>query len=206
MTMTDTVLFVKETRTCEYVLVIHTPRLCGEPGFKSRLEQMPEAAIRCREVVDDVESVDPSLPDAPFPYKRPSRQPIPSPQRPPAGAAEDGGNKDVTKDAMDRAQDTAKLLRKALESILRGGADVGVVVPQGEQGVQGEQGGEFFFTIDTDTQEVVMEDDDSEGETIASGQGTTIEEALRAAGFKIRGQKLSEEDEKEKQGQGRDEL
>ena len=35
MTMTDTILFVKETQTCHYVLHIATPRLCGEPGFRS---------------------------------------------------------------------------------------------------------------------------------------------------------------------------
>lgn len=53
MTMTDTIMFVKETRTCEYVLVIHTPRLCGEPGFKSQLDQVPETEIQCREVLND---------------------------------------------------------------------------------------------------------------------------------------------------------
>ncbi|KAK2466989.1 hypothetical protein APHAL10511_001247 [Amanita phalloides] len=51
MTMTDTILFVKEAKTCSYVLVIHTPRLCGEPGFKSRLDSNDEAQIHCREIV-----------------------------------------------------------------------------------------------------------------------------------------------------------
>ncbi|TFY76745.1 hypothetical protein EWM64_g7273 [Hericium alpestre] len=50
MTMTDTILLVKESKTCHYILVINTPRLCGEPGFKSRLDQREEALIRCREV------------------------------------------------------------------------------------------------------------------------------------------------------------
>ena len=56
--MTDTILFIKETQTCHYVMVIHTPRLCGEPGFKTRLEQRDEAFIRCREVVDDESAAD----------------------------------------------------------------------------------------------------------------------------------------------------
>jgi len=50
--MTDTILFVKETKTCSYVLVIHTPRLCGEPGFKSLRDNGEESLIQCREVSD----------------------------------------------------------------------------------------------------------------------------------------------------------
>ena len=38
-------------------MVIHTPRLCGEPGFRTRLEQREEAPIRCREVLDTPEAV-----------------------------------------------------------------------------------------------------------------------------------------------------
>ena len=58
--MTDTILFVKETKTCSYVLVIHTPRLCGEPGFKSLRDKGEESLIQCREVLD----VPPSTNDA----------------------------------------------------------------------------------------------------------------------------------------------
>ena len=55
MTMTDTILFVKETQTCHYVLHIATPRLCGEPGFKSRIDAEEEHTIRCREIVSAAE-------------------------------------------------------------------------------------------------------------------------------------------------------
>ncbi|KZV84419.1 hypothetical protein EXIGLDRAFT_727223 [Exidia glandulosa HHB12029] len=51
MSVTDTIVFVKETRTCEYTLVIHTPRLCSEPGFRRVLDDIPPQAIRCREVL-----------------------------------------------------------------------------------------------------------------------------------------------------------
>lgn len=56
MTMADSIIFVKEAKTCSYVLVIHTPRLCGEPGFRSRLESSDETQISCREVVSDLSS------------------------------------------------------------------------------------------------------------------------------------------------------
>ncbi|EJD53067.1 hypothetical protein AURDEDRAFT_110849 [Auricularia subglabra TFB-10046 SS5] len=49
--VTDSIVFVKETRTCEYTLVIHTPRLCSEPGFRRVLDDLPAQAIRCREVL-----------------------------------------------------------------------------------------------------------------------------------------------------------
>ena len=87
--MTDTILFVKETKTCSYVLVINTPRLCGEPGFKSRLDQREETPVRCRHVVDEagMNTADPSLPvsDSPFAIPRP-RAPIIEP--PPAQNAD----------------------------------------------------------------------------------------------------------------------
>jgi hypothetical protein len=50
MTSTDAVFFIKETRTCQYTLVIHTPRLCGEPGFKSPRDDLEDTPIRCRKV------------------------------------------------------------------------------------------------------------------------------------------------------------
>ncbi|KAF8498336.1 hypothetical protein JB92DRAFT_3084589 [Gautieria morchelliformis] len=195
MTVPDMVLFVKETRTCEYVLVIHTPRLCGEPGFKSRLQQMPEAAIRCRQIVDDVNSVDRALPEAPQPFKRKPRQPIV--QR----AAEREAKDEVPKGAVGRAQHTARLLRKALDSLLRGGGieDLALLEVQ-----PGEQEGEFIFAVETDGEQPLTE---TAEEPVARGRGATLEEALRAAGYDIRGRKdAAEDDQSEKKEASRDEL
>jgi len=58
MTMTDTILFIKETSTCHYVLVIQTPRLCGDPVFRSRLENREESTIRCREIISSLEQLE----------------------------------------------------------------------------------------------------------------------------------------------------
>lgn len=49
----DKILLIKETSVCAYVLVIHTPRLCGEPGFKSERASQEESVLRCREVLSD---------------------------------------------------------------------------------------------------------------------------------------------------------
>ncbi|KAF9483909.1 hypothetical protein BDN70DRAFT_873313 [Pholiota conissans] len=81
MQMTDHILFVKETKTCSYVLVVHTPRLCGEPGFKSRQEAGGEAEIRCRAIVDTKPPVPLDLPTADHPFKFPMRKALlPTPQ------------------------------------------------------------------------------------------------------------------------------
>ncbi|KAF9005568.1 hypothetical protein BDQ17DRAFT_1353386 [Cyathus striatus] len=84
MTMTDNILFVKEAKTCSYVLVINTPRLCGEPGFKSRRDSGEEALIRCREIVDSPTQAESGLPITDYPLKFPPRKPVlPSSQQVP---------------------------------------------------------------------------------------------------------------------------
>lgn len=113
-------------------MVIHTPRLCGEPGFKTRLEQRDEAFIRCREVVDSVEaieSVDRSLPEAPYPFVGGSRRQVnrdPTlgavPLPPPAVSAGEEGNRaeEGSADTVSDEQDARTLLDKNdLETLKR---------------------------------------------------------------------------------------
>lgn len=57
MTVTDTILFIKETTTCHYVLVIQTPRLCGDPAFRSRRDAQEQSTIRCREIIQSAEEL-----------------------------------------------------------------------------------------------------------------------------------------------------
>lgn len=57
MTVTDTILFIKETTTCHYVLVIQTPRLCGDPAFRSRRDSQEQSTIRCREIIQSAEEL-----------------------------------------------------------------------------------------------------------------------------------------------------
>src|ERR1700692_3120356 len=117
MTTTDSIILVREAKTCSYVLVVHTPRLCGEPGFKSRLESRDESYIQCCEIVESIEpSTNPESPltgtDRPL-NKMSQRQPlltVPSrpPTNPPAGDASSGNGK----------QDSNDRLRKMLEAVL----------------------------------------------------------------------------------------
>ncbi|OCF77071.1 hypothetical protein I204_02780 [Kwoniella mangroviensis CBS 8886] len=56
MTTSDMIYMIKEMSICQYVLIIHSPYLCGLPGFKNHndhLDEIRPAPIRCRQVVDD---------------------------------------------------------------------------------------------------------------------------------------------------------
>lgn len=211
MTMTDTVILVREAKTCSYVVVIHTPRLCGEPGFKSRLEFRDEAYIRCREIVD---SVDPSTQtetplaesDRPRNKLAPRNPLLPVPaQRPPPDTKIDS--------TKAKAQETQDRLRKALEALVsnKGDGDFPqVIVEQVNLGVDGEEDVVFQFPLD----EALFED----GGADEAGTHQSILKALQAAGFDVKGEKKSEkQDEKKttkkkeskedsKPPQGRDEL
>lgn len=107
MVMTDNILFVKEAKTCSYVLVVQTPRLCGEPGFKSRRDTGEEAEIRCREVVDAKMEREINLPTADHPLKIPPRKTVlPAPPTTPK------------KDSTGQEKIFNEFLRKTLEAIM----------------------------------------------------------------------------------------
>jgi protein OS-9 len=57
MTVTDTILFIKETTTCHYILVIQTPRLCADPAFRSRRDSQEQSTIRCREIIQSADEL-----------------------------------------------------------------------------------------------------------------------------------------------------
>ncbi|KAH9901051.1 glucosidase II beta subunit-like protein-domain-containing protein [Cubamyces lactineus] len=204
MTMTDTILFVKETQTCHYVIHIATPRLCGEPGFRSRIDAEEEHVIQCREVLaeDEYTAADRSLPAAPHPFRRARTQKkviAPPPDQPAAKAEGVDGTKE------DGADPHEELLRRAIQRLLArkglGGADSHVVVEQLPDG-EGELLIEF---VDIDLGEVDGEDGEgayyedaeyADDGWLADGQpldGRRLQEILRAAGLGTRGQKTQQQ-------------
>lgn len=179
MAMTDTILFVKEAKTCSYVLVVHTPRLCGEPGFKSRRDAGEEAQIRCREVVTTLDSSIPNIPEADHPVKMaPRRKTVPPPPPPPVAAAKKGK-------AGATADDTKKiyndLLLKALEAIM------------GNKELNLKEGKVLLEELSDDGDVVVEYTEDIPIDDQGAGvEGADkIVEALRAAGFDVKAQKLN---------------
>lgn len=138
MTMTDTILFVKEAKTCSYVLVVHTPRLCAAPGFKSRLDAREEARIRCREIVPHaVQGGQGELPESDHPVRLPKKAVLPGKEGglpgkeavPPAkeAAAEGKEGKEEGKEETKKIKGTgADALRRALSALM--GREEGAVV------------------------------------------------------------------------------
>jgi len=208
MTTTDTIVLVREAKTCSYVLVVHTPRLCGEPGFKSRLESRDETYIRCREIVESIEpSTNSENPltgtDRPL-NKISQRQPLLTvPSRPPpnspAGDASSGSGK----------QDSNDRLRKILEAVLANKDNGEFIVEQINIGGDGEE--DVVFQFELDDLAVDGHPDEHAGD---AGTHQSLWEALRAAGIEVKGEKMDDKDEENKeekktngdQPQGRDEL
>ena len=206
MTMTDSIMFVKETKTCHYILVINTPRLCGEPGFKSRVDQHEEALIRCREVVDaaTLANADNQQPESDHPYRQ-RRTPTSSNSPPPLDASAEEDKPSHDDGAAAETLNQNDLLRRALESILQkatgnagagngagGGAEPRVVV---EDVGDGEMVIEFISEVD-DRADVERSVDDL-SRLMDSGM---FEDALRAAGFDVRDEGVEVEIEVEAEG------
>lgn len=211
MTTTDTIILVREAKTCSYVLVVHTPRLCGEPGFKSRLESRDESFIRCREIVESIEpSTNAESPlmgtDRPL-NKVSQRQPLLTvPSRPPADPPAADGNSGKGKVQSDR-------LRKMLEAVL-GNPDNAefpqVTVEQINLGGDGEE--DLVFQFELDDLALDGQTDDHHGH---AGPHQSLLEILKAAGIEVKGEKMDDKKDKnereEKQAGGdlpqeRDEL
>jgi protein OS-9 len=53
MTTTDSIYLIKETSICNYIMIIHSPHLCGLPGFRADHSDVEMAKVRCREVISD---------------------------------------------------------------------------------------------------------------------------------------------------------
>ncbi|KAG5646672.1 hypothetical protein DXG03_002662 [Asterophora parasitica] len=171
--MTDTILFVKEAKTCSYVLVINTPRLCGEPGFKSHRDTGEEHQIRCREIVDTqppagTSDAHANLPDTDIPLKFPRRKsnlPPPAVKQP-----------KVKVDGVE-IKDLAysEVLRKTLEAIMTGsGKDAKNVELQ-----------EVIGDDDNVVFELVEEFELEDGQL--KPQFDKIREALKAVGYDVKG-------------------
>jgi len=194
--MTDQILFVKETKTCSYVLVINTPRLCGEPSFRSRRDATDETKIRCREVVETLPENPFNYPVADYPIKSsPPPPPSPPPRQHnlpgPAAAAEfehdrSSNPESETDEKQDRIVDD--LVAQTIQALMRK-----------TRGGKTDKAGE-------PTEVIIEFGDDTEDDVEVSNKLT---EALRAAGFDILNAEFlgfhasSKEGDKDKEGSGR---
>ncbi|KAK0503162.1 hypothetical protein EDD18DRAFT_621385 [Armillaria luteobubalina] len=178
MTMSDTILFVKESKTCSYVLVINTPRLCGEPGFKSRRDVTEQGIIRCREIVREMPKPLPAIDAAlDFPHKlmRVKAELPPAPVK----KAKGGG------------ESYDELLRKAVDVLLGSGGKLGEL-----------ESGKVVVSDDGEVVVEIIEDlDDLDGVQGDGALADRLIDALRAAGIEV-----ATQGEEEEEGRVRDEL
>ena len=182
MVMTDHILFVKEAKTCSYVLVIHTPRLCGEPGFRSRRDSSENSVIRCREVVNALPAGKLAMPkiisDQPFKFVRPKTvlpPPLPKEKQPSAEeSSASSSGKTLSKDDL-----VNQLLKNALESMLAGGS----------QGAEGDDDSTASLKEAIEAGDVIVEfiNPDEIAQVQLPPQQQRILDALQAAGLEVRG-------------------
>ena len=207
--MTDSILFVKETSTCHYVLHIATPRLCSEPGFRSRLDSHQETYIRCREIVspEEYDALDRDLPEKDYPLKKKKTArtgdtalPLPAGETEEADAESQNEKTGSTGAVVDKLKQELKakqneLLKKALEKIVAG-QDL-------------PSNGEFVFEDDEGGMVAFIEvPEDIDGDLA----GASLEDILRAVGYDVKAKSEASADDdanderEERKGQRRDEL
>ncbi|KAL0569893.1 Protein OS-9 [Marasmius crinis-equi] len=180
--MSDSILFVKESKTCSYVLVVNTPRLCGEPGFRSHHDVDEQAHIRCREIINSPNQQREvySVSEADHPQKIAQAKPVlPSPK---------SGDKSRPGAAGD------DLIRKALQAI-KGQGD-------GTEMVIGEVADDGSFIIE-------IPDDEGAGgdvvdEEMIQRDMQKIANVLRKAGLDVKGQKPGGKSPRSKDGTNED--
>lgn len=176
------VLFVKEMRTCNYVMVIHTPRLCGVPGFHTRLEQRAEAPVRCREILPTQEDVASAMTDAETsglgsalvltPYPRSRKPRLAALDMPPETAADEAqAHEKVVKPGLANPTSLSSLMHDALRMILGDQLSEQFeieVIDGGELRVGGKGDGD--------------EDEDEDGDEEGEGEGAARTDGAGASG------------------------
>ncbi|KAL0071506.1 Protein OS-9 [Marasmius tenuissimus] len=181
---------VQESKTCSYILVVNTPRLCGEPGFRSHDDVDEQAQIRCREIINspnqqkDVYAVS----EADHPQKITQPKPVlPSKSAERAAAAGMGG--------ISNAQN--ELIKRALKAI-KGNPVEGVT----DNMIIGDLAEDGTFTIEMLDDDEVGEGEVADREAIERDM-QKIAGVLRKAGLDVKGAKQrppkSKDDEKRKQ-------
>jgi len=213
MTMTDSILLVREAKTCSYVLIVQTPLLCGEPGFKSRVESPEQAFIRCRQIVNsllDSEAThleqrnpdDDRIPedfDQPLYVNRETRFAVPSPAARSSLGSAAGGSEDPLDGLLKRTVEaTVEALMKTPEFQSLSGENAHVMLGRGENG-------EVVIEI---VEEIPLDDFDGEPGLPEGNMNNYAEfaELLRKAGYQLRdGNEKEQEDGEAMEGQGESE-
>lgn len=143
--MTDSILLVREAKTCSYVLIVQTSHLCGEPGFKSQAALPEQTFIRCRQIISssqdsEITHLEQRNPDEhqirhdfdqPSHLNRETRFPVPSPVAKSSPGLTVGQNEDSWDDILKR---TVEALMNTPEFQSLSDENTQIVFGRGENG------------------------------------------------------------------------
>jgi protein OS-9 len=210
MTTTDSIYLIKETSICNYVMIIHSPHLCGLPGFRADHSDVEMAKVRCREVISDsdfekwVSGEEVVMPFLTIGKGLGDVEVVDGGDKSGLGegsegrlegmAAEVGGSKGVYEEIQMEDGVSITGLKDALSQLLDGG------------GVEGEEGEVMLITLEEGDEQVILQTDIIGGEGDAGGNGIDKETILKLVKEYLRKKdKPKRSDDEEKKAE-RDEL
>jgi protein OS-9 len=210
MTTTDSIYLIKETSICNYVMIIHSPHLCGLPGFRADHSDVEMAKIRCREVISDsdfekwVSGEEVVMPFLTIGKGLGDVEVVDGGDKSGLGegsegrlegmAAEANGDNGVYEEIQMEDGVSITGLKDALSQLLEGGA------------VEGEEGEVMLITLDEGDEQVILQTDIIGGEGDAGGNGIDKETILKLVKEYLRKKdKPKRSDDEEKKAE-RDEL
>ncbi|KAG8748719.1 Protein OS-9 [Ceratobasidium sp. 414] len=177
MSSVDHIVFVKEVSVCNYLIVIHTPRICSEPGFRSQRDSVKAAPVRCREIVShETVAFDHTQLESPVPNTLAPSRPILPPAPPPA-QAKDKSAKDKPVEETGRNQ---KFVEVALNALFRAHAHDKALAGKKIR-IELDDGAHEF-----DFRDVVLDAVDDGAAPDMEALQTRLAEILKAAGYDVR--------------------
>jgi protein OS-9 len=183
MTTTDSIYLIKETSICNYVMIIHSPHLCGLPGFRADHSDVEMAKVRCREVISDsdfekwVSGEEVVMPFLTIGKGLGDVEVVDGGDKSGLGESGEGrlegmaaganGDKGVYEEIQMGDGVSITGLKDALSQLLEGG------------GVEGEEGEVMLITLEEGEEQVILQTDIIGGEGEAGGNGIDKETILK---------------------------
>ncbi|KAG9103238.1 Protein OS-9 [Ceratobasidium sp. 370] len=178
-----------------YLIVIHTPRICSEPGFRSQRDSVKAAPVRCREIVPhEAVTFDHTQLESPVPNTLAPSRPILPPAPPPA-QVKDKSSKDRP---VEEAGKNQKFVEVALNALFSAHAQ--------DKALAGKK---IRIELDNGAHEIDFRDvgldaaDDGAAPDMEALQAR-LAEIMKAAGYDVRTDEW-DQSEQEQKGKGKKE-
>lgn len=172
-----------------YLIVIHTPRICSEPGFKSQRDSVKAAPIRCRHIVpEDTVEFDRAQIESSVPHTLPPLRPI-LPPAPPVAPNQGKDKADAGKKTMGEDEKQAEFVKVAVGALFNSHAQ--------DRALAGKK-----VRIELDNGVHELDFTDIAADAVEAGDVPDMDvlrnrlaKVLQAAGYDVRADEWTEEDE-----------